>query len=100
MRGSQLVGPDAEVGETKADAVEALGGVEHGRVAAGTDVLEEGFDGGYQARFEDRGGGAGQETRLLGSVEVGPAADGEDRHGAASVADRRAAGQVGARLLV
>ena len=89
MGGGQLLGPDAEVGGVEADAVEALGGVEDGRVAAGADVLEEGLDRALEGRLEDRGGGAGEEAGLLGGVEVGPAADGEDRHGAASVADRR-----------
>ena len=100
MGGSQLVGPDAEVGGVEADAVEALGGVEDGRVTAGLDILEEGFDRALEAGLEDGGGGAGEEAGLLGGVEVGPAADGEDRHGAASVADRRAGVPRGARRLV
>ena len=50
----------------EADAVEALGGVEDGGVAAGLDVLEEGLDRALEAGLEDGGRGAGEEAGLLG----------------------------------
>ena len=67
--GGQLVGADAEVGGIEADAVEALGGVEDGRVTAGADVVEERLDralGGparRSRRWSGRGGGPARGRR-------------------------------------
>jgi len=87
MGHGQLVGPDAQVAGGNPDPIELLGRLHDGRVAACPDVGEEPLDRGDQPRLEDRGGGSGQEARLLGGVERGPAANSEDAHGHASVPD-------------
>ena len=87
MSGGQLVGANAEVGGGDRDAVEPRGRVHDRSVTTLAHVREQPLDRGDEVRLEDRGGGPGQEARLLRGVERVPAANGEDPHGG-SLPDR------------